>query len=135
MDLEHKRTRPFVFQINRKMVNTIWFRVDLIRFGKYFSVCTRVSGGAKTPQPDCFRHEVPISCVHTLKVTSDSCVKSTQIRLCFHWFLTESTEFCLVDNQSGNGKYNLISGLFNKNQKWIFSGVHTVPMDLCILSN
>ena len=28
----HKRTRPFVFQINRKMVNTIWFQVDLIRF-------------------------------------------------------------------------------------------------------
>ena len=27
------------FQINRKMVNTIWFRFDLIRFRKYFSVC------------------------------------------------------------------------------------------------
>ena len=26
------------FQINRKMVNTIWFRFDLIRFGKDFSV-------------------------------------------------------------------------------------------------
>ena len=28
------------FQINRKMVNKIWFRVDLIRFRKDFSVCT-----------------------------------------------------------------------------------------------
>ena len=28
-----------LFQINRKMVNTIWFRVDLIRFRKNFSVC------------------------------------------------------------------------------------------------
>ena len=28
------------FQINRKMVNTIWFRVDFIRFRKDFSVCT-----------------------------------------------------------------------------------------------
>ena len=27
------------FQINRKRVCTIWFRVDLIRFRKYFSVC------------------------------------------------------------------------------------------------
>ena len=27
------------FQISRKMVNTIWFRFDLIRFKKYFSVC------------------------------------------------------------------------------------------------
>ena len=27
------------FQINRKIVNTIWFRFDLIRFQKYFSVC------------------------------------------------------------------------------------------------
>ena len=27
------------FQINRIMVNTIWFRVDLIRFQKDFSVC------------------------------------------------------------------------------------------------
>ena len=26
-------------KINRKMVNTIWFRVDLIRFRKYISVC------------------------------------------------------------------------------------------------
>ena len=26
-------------QINRKIVNTIWFRFDLIRFWKYFSVC------------------------------------------------------------------------------------------------
>ena len=32
--------RTFVwFKINRKMVNTIWFRVDLIRFRKDFSVC------------------------------------------------------------------------------------------------
>ena len=27
------------FQINRKIVYTLWFRVDLIRFRKYFSVC------------------------------------------------------------------------------------------------
>ena len=33
-----KRT-SVLFQINRKMVNTIWFRFDLIRFGKDFSVC------------------------------------------------------------------------------------------------
>ena len=35
-----QRTCPFVFQINRKMVNTIWFRVALKRFRKDFSVCT-----------------------------------------------------------------------------------------------
>ena len=29
------------FKINRKMVNTIWFRFDLLRFRKDFSVCTR----------------------------------------------------------------------------------------------
>ena len=29
-------------QVNRIMVNTIWFQVDLIRFRKYFSVCTTV---------------------------------------------------------------------------------------------
>ena len=34
-----KRTYVW-FKINRKMVNTIWFRVDLIRFRKYFSACT-----------------------------------------------------------------------------------------------
>ena len=28
------------FKINRKIVKTIWFRFDLIRFRKYFSVCT-----------------------------------------------------------------------------------------------
>ena len=40
IDFKHKQTRPFVFQINRKMVNTIWFRVGLIRFQKDVSVCT-----------------------------------------------------------------------------------------------
>ena len=33
-----KRTSVWI-QINRKMVDTIWFRVDLIRFRKDFSVC------------------------------------------------------------------------------------------------
>ena len=32
-------TVRLLFQINRKMVNTIWFRFDLIGFRKYFSVC------------------------------------------------------------------------------------------------
>ena len=39
-----KRTSVW-FQIIRKMVNTIWFWVDLIRFGKYFSVCNLESAG------------------------------------------------------------------------------------------
>ena len=34
------------FQINRKMVNTIWFRVDLIIFWKYFSARISVKGSA-----------------------------------------------------------------------------------------
>ena len=29
------------FQVNRKVIITIWCRVDLIRLRKYFSVCTR----------------------------------------------------------------------------------------------
>ena len=33
-----KRTSVW-FHINRKMINTIWFRVDLIKLRKYFSVC------------------------------------------------------------------------------------------------
>ena len=37
-----KRTSVW-FKINRKMVNTIWFQVDLIRFQKDFSVCTHLS--------------------------------------------------------------------------------------------
>ena len=32
------------FQINRKMVNTIWFLFDLTRFRKDFSVCTTNNG-------------------------------------------------------------------------------------------
>ena len=39
IDLEqHKPTLSVWFQINRKMVYTIWFRVDLIKFRKDFSV-------------------------------------------------------------------------------------------------
>ena len=36
------------FKINRTMVNTIWFRVDLIRFRKDFSVCTFFTFGTAT---------------------------------------------------------------------------------------
>ena len=36
-----KRTSVW-FQINRKMVNTIWFRFELIRFRKDFSMCGQV---------------------------------------------------------------------------------------------
>ena len=36
-----KRTSVWI-QINRKMVNTIWFQVDLIRFRKLFSVCNEL---------------------------------------------------------------------------------------------
>ena len=36
---ETERTCAFVFRINRRMVNTILFRFDLIRFRKKFSVC------------------------------------------------------------------------------------------------
>ena len=35
------------FQINRKMVNTIWFWVDLTRFRKYFSACKVTSSRPK----------------------------------------------------------------------------------------
>ena len=37
------QTDVHLISINRKMVNTIWFRVDLIRFLKNFSVCIFVS--------------------------------------------------------------------------------------------
>ena len=37
---ESKRTSVWI-QINRKMVNTFWFQVDLIRFLKYLSVCNK----------------------------------------------------------------------------------------------
>ena len=37
-----KRTSVW-FQINLKMLNTIWFRVDLIRFRNNFSVCRSLS--------------------------------------------------------------------------------------------
>ena len=37
--LEQQTDASVRFQINRKMVNTIWFRFDLIIFRKDFSVC------------------------------------------------------------------------------------------------
>ena len=41
-------TVRLLFQINRKMVNTIWFPFDLIRFRKDFSVCEiKVWGNGK----------------------------------------------------------------------------------------
>ena len=40
------------FQINRKMVNTIWFRFDLIRFLKYFSECAYLRIINNLPLPE-----------------------------------------------------------------------------------
>ena len=42
IDLEQKRSSVW-FQISRKMVNTIWFRLDLIIIQKDLSVCCAVS--------------------------------------------------------------------------------------------
>ena len=58
--LEHQ-TDSFrlLFQINRCMVNRIWFQFDLIRFGKDF--CVRQTGKTRTPRPKDSRHnEGPI---------------------------------------------------------------------------
>ena len=42
IDLEQQTDSVrLLFQINRCMVNTIWFRFDIIRFRKYFSLCVR----------------------------------------------------------------------------------------------
>ena len=38
IDLKQQTDTFAWIQINRKMVNTILFRVDMVRFGKYFSV-------------------------------------------------------------------------------------------------
>ena len=74
---ESKRTSVWI-QMNRKMVNTIWFRVDLIRFRKDFSVCshwrihdlspswrycTRIARGflAKIPLKRCQFIRIPIT--------------------------------------------------------------------------
>ena len=46
-----KRTSVWI-QINRKMVNTIWFQVDLIRFRKYFSVCVLTKSLAQVPKEE-----------------------------------------------------------------------------------
>ena len=49
--LGSKRTSVWI-QINQKLVNAIWFRVDLIRLLNYFSVCMLcVSTGGKNRWP------------------------------------------------------------------------------------
>ena len=40
---QQTNTVRLLFQINRCMVNTIWFRFDLMRFRKHFSVCTELN--------------------------------------------------------------------------------------------
>ena len=46
-----KRTSVWI-QIIQRMVNTIWFRVDLSRFRKYFSVCTHILLASSFPWAD-----------------------------------------------------------------------------------
>ena len=40
IDLEQQTGARLLFQINRCMASTIWLRFDMIRFRKYFSVCS-----------------------------------------------------------------------------------------------
>ena len=98
------------FQINRCMVNTIWFRFDLMIFGKYFSV----------------------SVVSRYAVRTDKCflnfAKSTRNQIVFSIFrlISIQTDSIRLDpNQSENGKYNLISGWFS-NIQTIFICVYYV---------
>ena len=48
-----KRTSVWI-QINRKKINTIWFRVDLIRFRKKISVCGKWFASLKRHKPQNF---------------------------------------------------------------------------------
>ena len=76
------------FEINLKMVNTIWFRVDSIRFRKYFSTELHRPRGVV--------------------------VFAARIYQTNYWNIKWSIITIINPNQSENGKYNLISVWFNK---------------------
>ena len=73
-----KRT-SVLFQVTRKMVNTIWFRRDLIRFGKYFSACRTFEG----------------SCVWQLHPWQQLNAKRIDFRSIMQIFLLCHLEICL----------------------------------------
>ena len=63
IDLEQQTGVRFLFQINRKMINTIGFEFDLLRFRKDFSMCrvalkyavlTLEKGGTEYREPSLF---------------------------------------------------------------------------------
>ena len=92
-----------IFQIDLKMINTIWFRVDSKRFRKDFSV---------------YRRQEYVQCATLSRLVRQILGRSVkpEIRL----YLLFSDRFGTANGrlfavfQSEYGKYNLISVLFNK---------------------
>ena len=72
-----KRTSVW-FQINRKMVNTIWFLGDLIKFRKHFSVCGPLQRSVSSGPVDIKR----VATAVTTKILD--CIIDTKIA---HWFI------------------------------------------------
>ena len=65
-------------------------------------------------------------CIHTEKLFLNF-IKSTRNQIVFtmHRLICLQTDVRLDPNQSGNGKYNMISGIFNKIWKWFLCVYHT----------
>ena len=74
-----------LFQINRKMVNTIWFWVDLIGFRKYFSEVYRTYA-RKSLLSKTFAFQLLVICIPYQKT----------IKWRFHMYFDEDTKLSLL---------------------------------------
>ena len=100
-----KRTLSFWFQVNRCMVNTIWFRVDLKIF---LCVCSEYS------EYLVYFHWIFVLDILCYMRNNASCTQ----REILHescWIKPKSDRICHFPNQSENGRYNLILVWFKKN--------------------
>ena len=99
-----KRTSAWI-QINRNLVNTIWFRVDWIRFRKYFSVCVVLKSLRIRTK---FRRKK--TCFCWIRVIDSGFLYRTERNF------KPELDFWLVQNQKRNFQYNRIhTKMNNKN--------------------
>ena len=125
-----KRTSVWI-QINLKMVNTIWFQVDSIRFRKYFSVCSRKIRQNRRYEPTFSPNLLPsihLFFLHAFRLKKLRkklffCIRLRTLRISWDikkWLLLEGVGVCMPGYVSDDSKTEIWFRVYFLTSKYIY---------------